>query len=164
MLRDINDYWYLSPLHYCHSSVSWALLLPKEGPLQVYLFKTNEKDIQSLFRHINVLTQKSNSLFHYQLKNVRPEFTTRFNNCSIVHENHHISFVHKLYAVGAKDSGLAPEDPHDASLHEVMGHVRVYCCQWIIQEENVFLLVCLKERLKFNTKSKLLNVFCYPNS
>lgn len=65
---------------------------------------------------------------------------TCFDDCSVVHEDHHVSFVHKLYAVRAKDSGLSPQELNDAFLHEVFSHVCIDRCQWIVQEVNVFVL------------------------
>lgn len=66
--------------------------------------------------------------------------STCFDYCSIVHEDHHVSFIHKLDTVCAKDSGLSPEEFHDAFLHEVFSHVCIDRCQRIIEEVDVFVL------------------------
>lgn len=51
----------------------------------------------------NVLASQST-----EIKNVdtQSDVATRFNYGSIVHEDHHVSFVQKFNAVGAEDSGL----------------------------------------------------------
>jgi len=67
--------------------------------------------------------------------------STCFNYCSIVHEDHHISFIHKLYTMCAEDSGLSPEQLHDAFLHKVFGHICINCCQGVIEEVDVFVLM-----------------------
>lgn len=66
--------------------------------------------------------------------------STSFDDRSIVHEDHHVSFVHKLNAVSAKDSGLSPEELHDTFFHEVFGHVGIDRRQRIIEEVDVFVL------------------------
>lgn len=66
--------------------------------------------------------------------------STCFDDRPVLHEDHHVSFVHKLYAVCAKDSGLSPEEVQDTFLHEVFGHVGIDCCQRIIEEVDVFVL------------------------
>lgn len=53
---------------------------------------------------------------------------TCFYNCAIVHEHHHISFLHKLYSVSAKDSGLIAKNSQNAFLHEMMSHICINSC------------------------------------
>lgn len=59
---------------------------------------------------------------------------------SVVHEDHRVSFLHKLDAMSAKDSGLPPEQLHHTFLHEMLGHVGVDSSQRIIEEVDVFIL------------------------
>ncbi|XP_034739863.1 multidrug resistance-associated protein 7 [Etheostoma cragini] len=60
--------------------------------------------------------------------------STCFDNGPIVHEDNHVGLVDKLDAVRAKDSGLPPEELHDAPLHEVFGHVGIDRRQRVIEE------------------------------
>jgi len=65
---------------------------------------------------------------------------TRSDDGPVVHEDHHVGSAHQLHAVRAKDSGLPPEELHDALLHEVLGHVGVHGRQRVVQEVDVFVL------------------------
>lgn len=40
----------------------------------------------------------------------------------------------------AKDSGLPSEELHDTFLHKVFSHICIHCCQWIIEEVDIFVL------------------------
>lgn len=86
--------------------------------------------------------------------------STCFNDCPVVHEDHHVRSVHKLYAVCAEDSGLSPEELHDAFLHEVLSHVCINCCQRIIEEVDVFLLECLDHSGRRRKESRLVMKTC----
>lgn len=59
---------------------------------------------------------------------------------SIIHEDHHISFLHKFNAMSTKDSGLPPEQLHDTFRHEMFGHISVNSRQRIIEKVDVFVL------------------------
>lgn len=74
------------------------------------------------------------------------------DNGSIIHEDHHVSFLHKFNAMSAKDSGLSPEQLHDTFLHEMFGHVGVDSCQRIIKEVEFFVLRS-DRNLKINVTS-----------
>lgn len=65
---------------------------------------------------------------------------TRSDDGSVVHEDHRVGFVQELDAVGAKDSGLPPEQLHDAFVHEAFGHVGVDRRQRVVEEVDVFVL------------------------
>lgn len=64
-------------------------------------------------------------IFMHHYSSLR-QLHTRLDDGPVVHEDHHVRLVHKLDAVGAKDSGLPLQKLQDALLHEVFGYVRVY--------------------------------------
>lgn len=66
--------------------------------------------------------------------------STSSDDGSVVHEDHRVSFLHKLDAMSAKDPGLVPEQLHHTFLHEMFGHVGVDSGQRIIEEVDVFVL------------------------
>ena len=67
--------------------------------------------------------------------------STCLDDGPVVHEDHQVRPIHKLYAVSAKDSGLSPQDSHDAFLHQVLSHLGVHGRQGVIQQVDVLLLI-----------------------
>lgn len=98
--------------------------------------------LQSLFFYLAVLNlcPKVSELKSLCWLRVQIAASTCSDDGSVAHEDHRVSFLHKLDAMSAKDSGLPPEQLHHTFLHEMLGHVSVNSSQRIIEEVDVFVL------------------------
>lgn len=69
-----------------------------------------------------------------------PVSLTCLDNFPIIHQDEKISFLQQLGPVSAEDPGPVPQNTQNAFLHEMRGHVRIYCSQGVIQQINILLL------------------------